>query len=373
MKRVLILASVASMIDQFNIPNIKLLIEMGCKVDVACNFACGSTCTGEVVGKLKKTLNEMGVECFQIDFSRNVYKIFSDINAYRQVKNLLTENRYDFIHCHSPIGGIVGRLAGRVTGTKVIYTAHGFHFFKGAPLVNWLIYYPLEKICAHFTDTLICINREDYNLALRKMKAQKIEYLPGIGIDLEKYNDVCGDGSKRKELAVPDGMKWVISVGELIKRKNQEPLIRAVAKTENVYLTIAGKGPLYDKYVKLIHNLGVGDRVKLLGFRTDLDSIRCDADAFFFPSFQEGLSVALLEAMASGLPIACSRIRGNTELIDEGKGGFLFNPKSDREISDALIKILDTENEFGRYNREKVTEFSLDKVMKITKRIYENV
>lgn len=204
MKRVLVLASVASMIDQFNIPNIKLLQEMGYQVDVACNFIEGSSCTDEKIKMLLGTLNDLHVNWYQIDFARNITNIRRNVKAFKQVKRLLKDKHYIFIHCHSPIGGVIGRIAGKITKTKLVYTAHGFHFYKGAPIKNWLLYYPVEKLCSYFTDVLICINKEDYELAKKKMKAKKIEYVPGIGIDLKKFEAGTETNNKRAELRIPD-------------------------------------------------------------------------------------------------------------------------------------------------------------------------
>lgn len=373
-KRVLVLASVASMIDQFNMPNIKLLQELGYHVDVACNFICGSTCSDEKVKMLQDTLTNLNVDWYQIDFERSITEISGNIKAFKQVKRLIHSNGYEFIHCHSPIGGVVGRLAGKITRTKVIYTAHGFHFYKGAPLKNWLLYYPVEKICSHFTDVLICINKEDYALAQRKMRAKKTEFVPGIGIELDKFNGAMEGVGKREEIGIPKDMLWMLSVGELIPRKNHESLIKVVAKFDNIFLTIAGRGELFEHYQELIEHLNVQKRVKLLGFRTDVMELCREADVFAFPSLQEGLPVALMEAMASGLPILCSSIRGNTDLVENEIGGYLFNPYSEEALEDCINKLQKNRvNEFGKNNKEKIKEFSLDKVLTNLKRIYESV
>lgn len=373
MKRVLVLASVASMIDQFNIPNIKLLQEMGYAVDVACNFNNGSTCSDEKIHELKKMLKHMDVRCYQIEFARDITNMSNNMKALWQVEHLMQINKYAFVHCHSPIGGVVGRIAGKLTKTKVIYTAHGFHFYKGAPKKNWIIYYPVEKICSHMTDVLITINKADYSLAQKKMKAKKVVYIPGVGIDLEKFNGQLEHSNvKRKEFGIPDNSIWMLAVGELISRKNHESLIRAVGQVENVYLTIAGKGELQQYLSNLICELGVTDRVKLIGFRTDVSELCKSCDFFAFPSFQEGLPVALMEAMASGKPVICSRVRGNTDLIDEGKGGFLFEPTSEIEIISSIERIKQVNlSDVGRYNQQKILSFSLTEVMIKCKEIYQ--
>ena len=196
-EKVLILASVASMIDQFNIPNIKLLQNIGYEVHVACNFEKGSSCSFEKIEILKELLKKLNVKCYQINFERNILKIGNNLKAYKEVKNILTENKYKFLHCHSPIGGVIGRIAGYKTQTKVIYTAHGFHFFKGAPLINWLLYYPIEKYLSKYTDILITINQEDYKRA-RTFSAKKVEYIPGVGIDIEKIKNIKVNKKEKK-------------------------------------------------------------------------------------------------------------------------------------------------------------------------------
>ena len=188
MKKMLMLASVASMIQQFNMRNIHILQKMGYEVHVACNFLTGSTITKKRTEQLKKELKTIGVHCHQIDFDRNVKNIPSVKRAYAQVKTLLQQENFAFLHCHSPIGGVIGRLAGHACGVKVIYTAHGFHFFKGASVVNWTLFYPIERKLSKYTDILITINKDDYNLAKKKFTKTNVIYVPGVGINTEKFS-----------------------------------------------------------------------------------------------------------------------------------------------------------------------------------------
>lgn len=377
MKKALMLASVASMIDQFNMPNISLLQELGYEVHVACNFLSGNTCSEEKITFLKEKLESMGVTYHQIDFARNVFDIKPNICAYRKVKGLISTYQYNLIHCHSPIGGVVGRLAARSSrkaGTRVIYTAHGFHFYKGAPLKNWLLYYPVEKFCAHFTDVLITINQEDYTLAQKKLKAKKVVYVPGVGIDLDKFGTSTIDkAKKRRELGIPEDACWLLNIGELIVRKNQETLIRAIANIPDAYLTIAGKGTL-EKYLNdLICELGLSDRVKLLGFRTDINDLCHACDVFVFPSFHEGLPVAVMEAMATGLPVVCSNVRGNTDLVRDGKNGFLCQVTDADEFAKRIENLLSNEalrSEMGLKSKDIIQDFGLKKVMEKMYPIY---
>lgn len=365
MKKALVITSVASMVDQFLMPSIKLLQEMGYDVRVACNFINGNTCSDEKIAQLKEKLSECGARFVQIDFSRNVMKIKENALAYKQIKKLLSRDAYDIIHCHSPIGGLLTRMAARKArkkGTRVFYTAHGFHFYKGAPLKNWLLYYPVEKICAHFTDVLITINQEDYALAQKKMRAKQVEYVPGVGIELTKFGQAAVDkNAKRKELNIPEEATLLLSVGELNENKNHETVIRAI-KDLDVYYIIAGKGDLQEHLQSVINDLELTDRVKLLGFRGDVFELCHAADIFVFPSFREGLSVSVMEAMACGLPVVCSQIRGNIDLIDEN-GGKLFNPHSVEACKEAIRQGVSADwPSMAAHNLEKIQYFSMENI-----------
>lgn len=373
MKKALVITSVASMVDQFLMPSVKLLQEMGYNVRVACNFINGNTCGDEKISQLKEKLSEWGVRFVQIDFDRNVMNIQANALAYKQVKKLFSSDVYDIIHCHSPIGGLITRMAARKTrkkGTRVVYTAHGFHFYKGAPLKNWMLYYPVEKICARFTDVLITINQEDYALARNKMRAKQVEYVPGVGIDLTKFGQAAVDKSaKRKELGIPEEATLLLSVGELNENKNHETVIRAI-KDMDVYYVIAGKGDLQEHLQSIIDELGMTERVKLLGFRRDVAELYQAADIYVLPSIREGLNVSIMEAMASGLPVVCGQIRGNTDLIDE-HGGALFESKSIAECETAIESVLNRNSEqLGKYNIEKIQTMSLEIINVLMKGLY---
>lgn len=346
MKQVLMLASVASMIDQFNMPNIALLQKLGYHVDVACNFEQGNTCSDARVAELKSKLREMNVRCYQIDFARNIKCIGQNIKAYQQVKKLMEQNHYVFCHCHSPIGGVVARIAGHRTKTKVIYTAHGFHFYKGAPIANWLMFYPVEKILSYWTDTLITINQEDYERAKKKFHAGKTYYLPGIGIDLERFHVGAAQTiqQKRQELGLQPQDVFLLSVGELSDRKNHVVVIEAmkqlIQRHPQLRYFICGQGEKKQELQQLIRKYHLEDHVKLLGFRTDVAELCQAADVFVFPSKQEGLPVALMEAMACGVPVVCSRIRGNTDIVKDGVNGYLVSSDRSEKYILAIAKAM---------------------------------
>ena len=368
-KRALMYASVASMIQQFNMANIRLLLESGYEVDVVCNLEQGSTITPEKIAAMRSELEGMGVRVIHVPIPRKISAIGEIITSFRMSRQIIAQGEYSLIHCHSPIGSVLCRLANRFSDrygkAKMIYTAHGFHFFKGAPLANWLIFYPLERFCSRFTDVLITINREDYTLAGAKMKAKQVTYVPGIGVDVKKFRSVpeCR-AAVRRELDVTPGQIVLLTIGELCTGKNHELVIRALAKLgrKDVRFVICGLGVLGDRLRELSCELGVQDQVTLLGYRTDIPAVLAAADAFIFPSLREGLSVALMEAMAAGKAVACSRIRGNTDLIEE-QGGTLFDPRSVDDCANAIGRMLNADYEqMGRFNAQKILGFSRETV-----------
>lgn len=281
---------------------------------------------------------------YDIPFDRSPFKL-SNLNAYKMLKTIIENNNYDIIHCHTPVGAALTRLAARnfrKKGTRVIYTAHGFHFYRGAPFLNWLLYYPVERFLARYTDLLVTINKEDYARA-RKFPAREVAYVPGVGIDTNKFRiDNFDRQKKRRELGIPDECFVILSVGELNKNKNHEVVIRALASMDmtNVRYLICGRGELEGYLRRLAGELGVGDKVRLLGFRTDMPEIYRAADVFVFPSFREGLPVALMEAMAAGLPVVCSSIRGNTDLVKDGENGYLVNPTDTDGFARYMAEVL---------------------------------
>lgn len=371
----LMIAHVASMIDHFNMPNIKLLIELGYSVHVACNFKSGSSCDDAEIESLKAKLDSLGVTYTHIDFERSPFS-FKNLTAYKQLKNVFNENHYDLVHCHTPMGGVLGRLAAkkyRKSGTKVIYTAHGFHFFKGAPLKNWLLYYPVEWFCAFWTDELITINKEDYARAQRHMHAKHVTYIPGVGVDLKKFSPITkgkDDNAVKRSLGMNKSDKLILSVGELNVNKNHEAVIRAVAeiKDTTIHYAIAGTGDLYDYLMNLANKLGILERVHLLGYRSDIADLYKAADLYIHPSLREGLSVALMEAIASKTVVICSNIRGNTDIVCENA---LFDPKNVNQIVKKIEQYITSGNIIeAEKNYINLKKFDLENVAEEMKNLY---
>lgn len=321
-KQALVIASVASMHDNFNRNNISLLIESGFEVTLAANFRTDEDINSrEKIDAFVREMKKKDIQTVQIDFTRKLTKIRQQIMSARQVRKLLSR-RFDLVHCHSPICAAITRFLyekyRKSYGGKMIYTAHGFHFYKGAPLKNWILYYPPELLLSRRTDVLVTINHEDYQRARKHFHAKNTYFIPGVGVDTEKFSDSMADVEKKRAgLGVSETDIMLISVGELSRRKNHETVIRALAQyaASNIRYFICGQGELEGFLKVLIHELGLEDQVKLLGFRTDITELLQAADLFIFPSRQEGLPVALMEAMACGTPVICSKIRGNEDLV----------------------------------------------------------
>lgn len=281
MKKMLMMATTAAMIEQFNKNNILILLDMGYEVHVAGNFEKGNPISQERLEALKKWLEERKCKWFNIPSTRKPTD-YNNVRAYKQVVSLIKQYNYNFIHCHTPIGSVIARCAAHKTHTPIIYTAHGFHFYKGAPIKNWLIYYPVEKFFSRWTDLLILITKEDYERA-KSFKAGKVVYVPGVGIDLDEFNkeknnkgdcsnearesqvDLSKEHVIRSEFGIPTDAKLLLSVGEVNKNKNHKLGIEALArlKDKNVYYVICGRGHMMDAYKILTQKLGISDRVIL--------------------------------------------------------------------------------------------------------------
>ncbi len=383
-KRVLIVASVASMIEQFNMPNIKILQNMGFEVHVAANFKFGNTISAERISEFKKELAESNVVYYDLEFSRSVLNLWSNYRAYRKLKKLIFDNKYKLVHCHSPIGGVLTRLVVkkiRERGTKVIYTAHGFHFFKGAPLINWLLYYPIEKWLSKYTDCLITINDEDYELAVNKLKARSVKKVPGVGVDLNKFVPQTLEKKKelRKQYGYSDDDFILIYVAELNHNKHQDLLVKVVDvlknKIPNIKLLLVGAGKLIEDYKQQVRDLKLEEHIHFLGYRKDVPNLMAIADVAVSASRREGLPVNVMEAMATGLPLVVTDCRGNRDLVINGENGFVVGLDDVDAFAGAIERLYNSQElrtKFGRANLEMIKEYSLENVIKYMEEIYRD-
>ena len=356
-KRVLFVATVVKThIMTFHIPALKMFKEMGYETAVAArnDYENPEDCQIPYCDQF-----------FDIPFQREPFN-YDNFQCYKKLKSIIDEGEFSIVYCHTPVGGVLGRLAARNLAKKdvrTVYMAHGFHFYKGAPIRNWLLYYPVEKLCSYFTDILITINKEDYNLAKKKMKAKAVEYLPGVGIDSEKFGKAVEEkNSIREELGIPKEDLMMLSVGEVNENKNHKTVIRALSlcETKNIHYVIAGQGPCVEEHLSLARQCDVADRVHFVGYRKDIHELLKESDMFVFPSYREGLSLALTEAMVCGLPVVASKIRGNTDLIDDELGGFLCEPTDAKSMAmyiDRLSEDIGLRLKMGAYNHEKSKKY----------------
>jgi len=368
MKKVLFTATVDSHILAFHIPFLKYFKEEGYEVHVATNG------------------NEKIPYCDKkhyISFERSPFKL-NNLKAIKQMKKLVEKEKFDIIHTHTPMGSVVTRLGARKArknGTRVIYTAHGFHFYKGAPLLNWLLFYPVEKFLSRYTDTLITINKEDYERAKKKFKkCRDIQYVPGVGIDEEKFNFEMTEKEKnelRKSLGLKKDDFVMIYPAELNKNKNQLMLINAmkdlVKEHKNIHLLLPGKDSYNGYYHKLVEELNLKDNIHFLGFRKDIPRLLKISNISVASSRREGLPVNILEAMYVGLPIIATDCRGQRDLVENGKNGFLIKQDNVDEFKKCVKKIyVNAKNcdNILKHNKKKISEYLLPNITKILNTIY---
>lgn len=371
MTKVLLTATVQSHIAQFHKPLINLLKGKDIQVDIAARDNL----------KEKNGLEIESVDhIYDIKFSRSPLST-DNIKAYKELKHILESNDYDVIHCNTPMGGIVTRLAARKyrkKGLKVIYTAHGFHFYKGASKKNWLIYYPIEKLFSKITDVLITITNEDYQLAKEKFNCC-VKHIHGVGVNEEKYlsisqeeNEIFRDSFKNRFV--------ILCTGELNNNKNQTTIIKSIKNIideyPNILLLLAGNGPNEQNLINLINDLNLNNNVQLLGYRTDLERYVNACDLVVSASFREGLPLNIMEGMICKKAIIASNNRGHRELVNDGVTGYLVNPNDSQQFSRYIKELLEDKEKritFGLNGFDKVQAFKTVNVKKELEQIYDEI
>lgn len=368
--RILYVTTISLTMNSFFKPHIDMLVREGHQVDIACNY-------NDL--PLDKLYSDLGCVFYQIDFSRSPLSK-SNLKAYGQLKKVIENGNYDIVHCHTPNAAVITRLVSgrfrRKNGLKVFYTAHGFHFYKGAPKLNWTVYYPIEKFCSRFTDKLITINKEDFELAKSKFKAKEVHYVPGVGIDLSRFENVQVDrNAKRRDIGVPEDAFLLLSVGELNENKNHQIIIRALAKLNdsNVHYAIAGVGDKKEYLLALADELGLSKQVHFLGFRKDIPELNHAADIFCFPSFREGLGLASIEAMSCGLPLVTSNVHGINDYSTDGETGYKYDPRDVEGFAQGIKKLSDDSalrEKMGLNNIQLSKKYDIGRAVASLKTVY---
>lgn len=330
-KKILFAANLESFFTKFLIPQLKYFKENGYEVHVAA-----------------KSENIDIPYCdkkFDVDFARG-FNIKQNVRSYKQMKRIFKDEHYDIVSCHTPFGAAITRLAyknSKVKGTKMVYMNHGFHFYKGAPLLNWLLFYPAEKYLAKYTDTLITINLEDYELSKKKFKTNTV-YVKGIGLDPSKFDFEMTDKEKldlRKSLGLKKDDFVMIYPAELLPRKRQIWLINTLSEllkeNSNFKLLLPGKDSMNGACQKLVSKLNLDDQIKFLGFRKDIPQLLRISDLALTSSKQEGLPVNVMEAIYCGLPVVATNCRGNRDLIEDGKNGYVVELNDSAEFCNKIL------------------------------------
>ena len=316
----------------------------------------------------------------QIDTSRSPLNL-GNFKAITQIRRLAEQGKYDIVHCHTPVAAMCTRIACRKirkSGTRVFYTAHGFHFYKGAPLKNWLLYYPVEWLCSWITDDLITINQEDYERAKKHLHSKKTHYVPGVGVDIDKFSkpDVSRE-EKRTALKISPNAVVITSVGELNVNKNHIVIIKALStiKNKNIIYLIAGEGDNKTFLQNEINKRGLQNRIVLLGHRYDIAELYSASDICAFPSIREGQGLAAIEGMAAGLPLLISDNRGTREFIRNGENGIVSKYNDVAAFAEAIEFLVQNEKvraDMGNRNRTLSKQFHIDFINSKMKEIYEN-
>ena len=362
-KRILV-TSTDLMMVQFLIPHVMNLSQNAFEVEIACSDVGGRT--AEIRKKLDGYVNAMHI----VRLHRSPLSL-DNLNGYKDMKKIIQRGKYDIIWTNEPVMGVVTRLAAqkaRKNGTKVLYMVHGFHFYKGAPKLNWMIYYPIEKMMASKADVICTVNQEDYKRA-QKFKVNRVEYIHGIGINTSRLTLGEKKNNLRAELGMSEDDFIVLSVGELNENKNQKTILKAISlmNDSKVHYILCGKGDQLENLKRLTTELHLEKQVHFLGYRKDVVDICSQADVYVMPSLREGLPVASLEAMYCGLPLVTSNIRGLCDVMENGKSGYMFQPNDWKGFAKGIKTLMrnsEKREKMGKWNKEKVKPFCVEETKK---------
>lgn len=372
MKKVLFVASVASHIESFHIPYIKWFKEHGFIVDVAARMDIDNPI-------------EYCDKFIDIPFERSPYSK-GNISAYKALKAVIYNGQYNIIHCHTPMAAALTRLAARKmrkNGLTVIYTAHGFHFFRGAPLLGWLLYYPAEKFLSRFTDIIITINKEDFlSITDLNFKCKDSYIVPGVGVSTESVIDSNDETKKklRKSYGYSDNDFILFYAAEFIKRKNHRLIIEQLPslskKIPNIKILLAGRGELLVEMKKLAEHLRISRYVDFLGYRRDIPELVAMSDVGVSSSLQEGLPITVAEDMFAGLPVVVSYVRGHKEMVIDGFNGYFFDINKPEQFSDKIYELYKYPEKrvlMGLNAKKSIQKFSIENALAAHISIYKSV
>lgn len=376
-KNALILTTIAGFLPQFEMNDFYLLRDLGYTVHYASNL------NNPVYKFDMDELKAQGIVLHHIEIKKSPINFLSNLQAIKAVKKIIIENGIEMIHCHNPLGGVTGRISSFLSHKNpyVIYTVHGFHFYSGAPKLNWLFYYSVERLLARLTDCIITINREDYQRACR-FKLRKngiVRQIHGVGLDFEKFKSRPEKRAEiRKNIGIPEDAFHIVTAAELNQNKNQKVIIDAIASMErkDIYYSICGSGPSDAWLHEYIKRKNLEDRVRLLGYRDDMEDILQGADCFAFPSIREGLGMAAVEALAVSIPVIAADNRGTKEYMKDGINGIVCRAGDIDGFAQAIIRLADDKDFYKKVSsvaRESVNSFRISETEKIMREVYQKI
>ncbi len=370
MKKALLIASVQSHIAQFHRPLIKVLKEKGYIIDVAARNNLDE----------KNGLKiENADHIFDVPFHRSPIKK-QNRGAYARLKKIIDEGDYELISCNTPVASVLTRLAARDArkkGTRLFYMAHGFHFYNGAPLRNWILYYPIEKVSAHLADTIITITDVDYEFAKKKFSANVV-YMHGAGADQNKFLSVTPEKNESfRHMMDYDQHFVILCTGELNSNKNQSTLIKAMPlvlqKHPETLLLMAGNGPKHDDLQKLIDSMNLNDQAILINYHPDIEIYTNACDLVVSVSFREGLPMNIVEGMICRKPVLVSHNRGHDQLVDDQVNGMFAKADDPQDIAEKIVYLIEhpeVREKLADAGRETAKLYQMDHIEKEIRKIY---
>lgn len=368
MRKILYITTVSRTINAFLIPHIQMLRRQGHIVDCACS----------IDKPIDEALTNDGVKIYEIPFNRNPLHL-GNLKAFNKIIKIQEENNYDIVHVHTPVASVYGRLLKiKFPNLKTIYTVHGFHFHKGAPILNWAIYYPIEKVMANFTDTIITMNSEDYERS-RKFKVKKFYKVNGVGVDLSKYSlERYNKSEIRRNLNINDEDFVILMIAEINKNKNHKQMVDAIEilknkGIENIKVICAGDGVMLEDIREYIIQKNLENNIFMLGFRNDVEKLIASCDIGILMSYREGLPRNIMELMAFNKPVIGTDIRGIRDIIEDGVNGYLV-PVKDSKYTASKIEVLYNNKDIlleMSYNASRIIkDYSVDRVINQLKTFY---
>ncbi|MCL2254585.1 MAG: glycosyltransferase [Lachnospiraceae bacterium] len=362
---------------QFEMNSVRILKDLGYEVHYASNF------TNPIYKLDKDELTAMGIHLHQIDVQKSPLRFIKNAKALFQTLKIMRKEKITVCHFHNPMGGVIGRVAALLNRNVkyTIYTAHGFHFYKGAPIENWLLYFPIEFLLGKKTDCLITINKEDFDCAniIGRRKNKKIIQIPGVGVETARFKQPQGLRERvRKQHNIDDDVFYILSVGELNSNKNHEVILNAmtILRREKIHFGICGAGPNEAYLLELAAKLGLSDCFTLFGYKDNIPEMLGLADCFAFPSKREGLGIAAIEAMAAGIPLITSDCRGTREYMTDDITGYVSRNGTPREYATLIMKMLmfpEKREQMAKACQLRAKDFDKERTYGIIKNVYSNI